>query len=180
MKNRFHAILHGAAIGTGLLTVLFAALSRNGLFLTLAITFGTTFYHFAMRLTVGWLGRVLFPAGGESASWFREKSWEFPLYQRLHVRQWKNCMPTYRPETFDIRSCSLQSIIRTTCISEMTHELIIPLSFLPLLAIPRFGAAPVFVITSILAALLDLPFAVMQRFNRPRLRRLARKEEKCP
>ena len=177
MKNRFHTLLHGAAIGTGLLTVLFAALSRNDLCLTLAITFGTTFYHFTMRLTVGWLGRVLFPAGGENAPWFREKSWERPLYRRLRVRQWKKYMPTYRPETFDIRACPVGSIIRTACISEITHELIIPLSFLPLLAIPRFGATPVFVITSILAAMMEVPFAVIQRFNRPRLRHLARKEE---
>ena len=65
-----------------------------------------------------------------------------------------------------------------TDVFHVPFEFIIPLSFLPLLAIPRFGAAPVFILTSILSACIDLPFAMMQRFNRPRLRQLARKE-KC-
>ena len=176
MRNNFQATLWALAAAAGMLTALFALLPQNSLCLTLAITFSTTFYHFAMRLAVGWLGRVLFPEGGENAAWFRERGWERPFYRRLRVRQWKKYMPTYRPETFDIRRCPIASIIRTTCISEITHEFIIPLSFLPLLAIPRFGAAPVFILTSILSACIDVPFAMMQRFNRPRLRQLARKE----
>lgn len=176
MKNKSHFFLYLAAGITGGLTLLFAALSENSLCLTLAITFGTTFYHTAMRLAVGGLGLVLFPRGGENAKWFREKSWEKALYRKLRVRQWKNRMPTYRPEFFDLRTRTLPEIVRATCISEITHEIIVPLSFAPLLVIPRFGAAPVFVITSLLAALCDSVFVIMQRYNRPRLLKLARKE----
>ena len=67
-------------------------------------------------------------------------------------------------------------MIHTTCVAEITHEIIILLSFAPLLVIPKFGAAPVFVITSLLAALFDGIFVIMQRYNRPRLLRLSRKE----
>ena len=145
MRNNFQATLLALAAAAGILTALFALLSQNSLCLTLAITFGTTFYHFAMRLAVGWLGRVLFPEGGENAAWFREKDWERPLYRRLRVRQWKKYMPTYRPETFDIRLCPIASIIRTTCISEITHEFIIPLSFLPLL--PELARVKIIIIS---------------------------------
>jgi len=176
MKSKFSFLLYCAAGITGGLTLLFALLSAKPLCLTLAITFGTTFYHTAMRLAVGGLGLVLFPKGGENAAWFREHPWEKELYRRLGVRRWKNRMPTYRPETFDLRRRTPAEIIRTTCIAEITHEIIIPLSFLPLFLIPRFGTAPVFVITSLLAALFDEIFVIMQRYNRPRLRKLARKE----
>ena len=180
MKNKFSFLLYCTAGITGGLTLLFALLSKNSLCLTLAITFGTTFYHFAMRLAVGYLGLVCFPADGENAKWFRERPWEEGLYRRLGVRQWKNRMPTYRPERFDLRRHTLSEIIRTTCVAEITHEIIIPMSFLPLLAIPEFGAAPVFVVTSLLAALFDGVFVVMQRYNRPRLRKLAQKEASRP
>ena len=175
MKNKFSFLLSCAAGITGGLTLLFALLSENSLCLTLAITFGTTFYHFAMRLAVGYLG-LLLPKGLENAEWFREQPWEKGLYRRLGVRRWKNRMPTFRPERFDLRSRTLPEIIHAACVSEITHEIIIPLSFLPLLAIPEFGAAPVFVIPSLLAALFDSIFVIMQRYNRPRLLRLSQKE----
>ena len=179
MKNKFSFLIYSTAGITGGLTLLFALLSENSLCLTLAITFSTTFYHFAMRLAVGYLG-LLLPRGLEDTSWFREHPWEKGLYRRLGVRQWKNRMPTFRPERFDLGRHTLPEIIRTTCIAEITHEIIIPLSFLPLLAIPKFGAAPVFVITSVLAALFDGVFVIMQRYNRPRLRRLAQREAARP
>ena len=175
MKNKFSFLLYLTAGVTGGLTLLFGLLSENALCLTLAITFGSTFYHFAMRLVVGGLGRFL-PQGLDRAFWFREQPWEKELYRRLKVKGWKGKMPTYRPERFDLRLHTLAEMIHTTCVAEITHEIIIPLSFAPLLAIPKFGAAPVFVITSLLAALFDGIFVIMQRYNRPRLLRLSRKE----
>ena len=56
-----------------------------------------------------------------------------------------------------------------TCQSELVHETIMLLSFVPLLAIGRYGAAAVFIITSAAAALFDSLFVVVQRFNRFRL-----------
>ena len=175
MRNKFQATLWALAAAAGILTAVFALLSQNSLCLTLAISFGTTFYHFAMRLVVGGLGRLL-PQRLDSAFWFREQPWEKGLYRRLKVKGWKGKMPTYRPERFDLRLHTLAEIIHTTCVAEITHEIIIPLSFAPLLVIPKFGAAPVFVITSLLAALFDGIFVIMQRYNRPRLLRLSRKE----
>ena len=65
--------------------------------------------------------------------------------------------------------------------ADTVHEIIVVLSFLPLTAAIFFGEFGVFLITSTLAALYDLSFVVMQRFNRPRLVRIFEKQEaKCP
>ena len=43
------------------------------------------------------------------------------------------------------------------------------LSFLPVFAGIKFGACPVFIITSIVSAGMDLVFVIMQRYNRQRI-----------
>ena len=63
------------------------------------------------------------------------------------------------------------------CGAEIVHEIIMILSFLPLLAIPVFGEGAVFCITSLLSALFDSLFVMAQRFNRPRLIRVYEKQE---
>ena len=62
---------------------------------------------------------------------------------------------------------------RRSCrLAELVHETIAVLSFLPIAAGVRFGAYPVFIITSVLAAACDMAFVIMQRYNRPRLIKL--------
>ena len=62
--------------------------------------------------------------------------------------------------------------------AEVVHEVIMVLSFAPLMLIPRYGAAVVFSVTSVLACLVDGLFVMIQRFNRPRVLRLKEKAEK--
>ena len=170
MRNNFQATLWALAAAAGILTALFALLSQNSLCLTLAISFGTTFYHFAMRLTVGWLGRILFPEGGENAAWFREKSWERPLYRRLRVRQWKKYMPTYNPTSYFVdKNTDFELMADNTCRNEVIHWVIAVLSYVPLLFSIWLGEFWVFLITSIISSAFDMIFVIMQRYNRPRL-----------
>ena len=56
------------------------------------------------------------------------------------------------------------------------HEVIAILSFLPIAAGAVFGAYPVFIITSVLSALFDMMFVVMQRYNRRRVIRLVKRQ----
>lgn len=70
---------------------------------------------------------------------------------------------------------TLSEIAQAMCQAEIVHEIIIILSFVPIAFIPRFGAAPVFIITSLLAAELDLSFVILQRFNRPRILKISRR-----
>ena len=148
--------------------------------LTLAISVGTTFYHFAMRLAAGGAARWLVPAGAENSPWFCPKPWEPGLYRFLRVKRWKKYMPTYNPDSFDIRKHTPEEMIHTMCVSEAGHEMIMLLSFLPVLTIPTFGQAGVFWTTSVLSALLDGSFVILQRYNRPRMVRILEKERKRP
>ncbi len=142
----------------------------------LTITAGTFFYHFAMRLLVGAIVPGLIPAGAEKSWWFREKGFEPGLYKALRVKAWKKRMPTYAPEHFDLRRHTPAEIVHTCCASEAVHEVIMVLSFMPVLAVPAFGAAGVFWGTSVMAALFDGCFVILQRYNRPRLLRILEKE----
>ncbi|MBR6810660.1 MAG: hypothetical protein IKM64_10305 [Clostridia bacterium] len=165
---------------TGILCILFVLLlicqlySPAGWLLSLLITCGTFLYHFLMRLAVGYLVPNRF-TGREN--WFRQKKWEPGLYERLNVQAWKKHMPTFDPESFDLSRNSLNDVIATMCKSEVVHEMIILFSFLPLFAAIPFGEFPVFLFTSLFAALIDTMFTIMQRYNRPRLTELRDRRE---
>lgn len=166
----------------GGLCVAFAVLRliwEQDIFLILAITFGTVFYHYFMRVAAGELSAGMHQKSlNPDNCWFRQKSWEPGLYKLLRVRYWKNRLPTYAPESYSLQKRTPEQIIQNTCHAELVHEAVALLSFLPVLLSPWLGAFPVFLITSILAACSDLVFAVMQRYNRPRLQRLLEKGRK--
>ena len=143
---------------------------ENDVILSLAITAGTTAYHFLMRLAVGWLVAVI--ARGKSNPnrfWFRQRPFDRRLYRSLRVRRWKDKMPTYDPRKFSLELNTPEEIIQNSCEAELVHEIIIVASFLPILASRLWGALAVFIVTSLLAAGLDCCFVIMQRYNRPRL-----------
>lgn len=155
-----------AALVSVLLTAAFALAGLT----SLTITAGTFAYHLLMRLVVGVLfdltldNRVNYCHG-----WFRLRSFEAGLYERLQVGRWKAGMPTYDPDAFDRHRHSWDEIVQAMCQAELVHEVIVVFSFVPVLASPWLGAAAVFVITSLLAAAFDMAFVIMQRYNRPRV-----------
>ena len=175
-------ILKGAALSSVALTILFSILFRrlqNGVWYSLAITFGTIGYHLVMRLAVGLAYDVCMKNHADyRKSWYRQKAFEPKLYDALRVKDWKGKMPTYESDLFDPRKHSWDEIAQAMCQAEVVHETIAVLSVLPLLAVRWFGSFSVFLITSILSALMDLMFVIMQRFNRPRVVRLAEKQNK--
>ena len=165
-----------AALGLALLLLMPLALGGSELGETLAITAGTCFYHFAMRLAVGALvPRVLRPNAAERP-YFRQRSFEPGLYKTLKVKAWKNRMPTYNPEEFDPGKHSWEEILQSGCVAEAGHGVMVLLSFLPVLMVPVFGAAGVFWGTSVAAAAVDGSFVILQRFNRPRIQKNLQKE----
>ena len=144
-----------------------------------AISTGTTFYHFAMRLLVGEIVPCLVK-NPTAHQWFQPKPFESKLHKLLKVKNWKDHMLTYDPASFSLRENTLEQVVDHCCVSEAVHEVIILLSFVPLLFTFFWGAFPVFLITSILSALFDSCFVIIQRYNRPRLVRiLAKKETKA-
>ena len=143
------------------------------IFLTLAITAGTTAYHLCMRLIIGSvINAVMGNRADYRRAWFQVGEREFAFYKCIGVKKWKGKMPTYDESTFDFRAHSIEEIIQATCQSEIVHEIIIAASLLPIIAAVWFGALQVFIITSCVAAGIDMMYVFMQRFNRYRLLRV--------
>ena len=141
-----------------------------GMLLSLAVTCGTIAYHLIMRLTVGFIFDTFMKNRANTrAGWYRVGEREAALYRRLGVQRWKRRMPSYDGALFDMKKHSPDEIAQAMCQAELVHETIIPLSILPIAAGHFFGAYPVFIITSIFAAVADAAFVMLQRYNRPRV-----------
>ncbi len=165
-------------VATALFTIVYIT-SDEDIFLTLAICFATVTYHFAMRLAVGKTVDMIFHNKMDyNKRWFRVREAEQHFYNLLRVRKWKGKMPTYDVKVFDPKTHSWDEIAGATCQSEIVHEIIMVLSFLPILASVWFGALPVFVITSVLSAGFDCLFVMMQRYNRPRIVKVAERQRR--
>jgi len=164
------------ATAATILCVAFHMHTGNGFSLTLAITFGTISYHFVMRLLVGLsVNLLLHNRVDYRRKWFQIRAAEQKFYQKIKVKKWKGKMATYDPAAFDSSIHTWDEIAQAMCQAELVHEIIIVLSFIPILAAIPFGALFVFVITSVLAACYDAMFVIMQRYNRPRILKLIKK-----
>lgn len=155
--------------GTALLTALFLK-TACGLLLPLAITFGTASYHIIMRLLVGLSFQAVMQNRAEPGRrWYRVGKREMAVYETLKIKRWKRKIPTFDNALFNPQLHSWKEIAQALCQAELVHETIMILSFLPIAEEIWFGAYPVFIITSVLAAGYDLLFVMMQRYNRQRV-----------
>lgn len=155
---------------TALLSVLLTLVSLPAGILPLTITAATCSYHLLMRLAVGFaFDRTLNNHVDVRLGWFHLRGWEKALYERLKVGQWKASLPTYDPDAFDRHQHTWDEIAQAMCQAELVHEVIILLSFLPVLASIWLGDTVIFLVTSLLAAAFDLLFVIIQRYNRPRI-----------
>ena len=162
------------AAGTVILSLLYMKTSY-GILLSLAITFGTITYHFAMRLLTG----LVFSDVMNNRADYRKKGYqvgkfEMSFYEKLKVKKWKQKMPTYDVDLFNPRIHTWDEIAQAMCQAELVHETIVVLSFLPIVEGIWFGAYPIFVITSVLSAGFDMMFVMIQRYNRQRIMKIAR------
>lgn len=116
---------------------------------------------------------------------YRAMAWEREgaVYQMLGIRRWQNRIPDmsrYLPEWMPAKSISggadtgeLEIMLRETCVAEWIHWLLCVLGGGCLWLWPGMGG----VLTSVLYALGNLPFILVQRYNRPRLHRLWKKRK---
>ena len=127
-----------------------------------------------MRLLVGYTVDYLFNNQIDyRKKWFQLRSCEQEFYTKLNAKKWKDKIPTYNPALFSFKEHTYDEIAQSMCQAEIVHEVIIALSFLPLFFAIPFGAFPVFLITSLVSAMFDSIFVIVQRYNRPRIIRLA-------
>lgn len=178
-KSQFQASMWITAITSFLCMVtsfILNYLFQKEFLYVLGITALTIFYHFAIRLFLGeWLLMKLIPEKiNYDRKWFQLKQFEKKLYELLNVKKWKSNMPTYSPDEFSTEKRSWEEIVVSTCRSEIVHECNVILSFIPIIFTIPFGSFLVFLLTSIGAAVFDLIFVIMQRYNRPRLLKIVK------
>ena len=156
-----------------LLTIILSAwynCTSNKILLSFAITFGTIAYHLVMRLLAGLVFNLTMNNKADyKKRWYQVSRWEMSLYENLKVKKWKGKMPTYETSLFNPKKYTWEEIIQAMCQAELVHETIAVLSFLPILAGIWLGDFLVFIITSIIAAMVDMSFVIMQRYNRQRM-----------
>lgn len=173
-------VMKGWALVSGCCTFLCLLLwhgTKQDILLTAAITAGTIFYHIGIRLVIGYAFDVLLRnQTNYQRKWYRVSPWEKRLYNKLKVKGWKQKMPTYDTALFDPSLHTWEEIAKAMCQAELVHETNIVASFVPLLFSIWLGAFPVFLVTSLLAAGYDGLFVMLQRYNRPRVLRLAERK----
>lgn len=110
---------------------------------------------------------------------YRAFSWEREgrIYEAIGIRRWKDHLPDkskHTKKTFTKQMKGHDSIdglvrfLQETCVAECVHWCLLLLSFPLFSYVPTvFGAA-----VTALYALSNLPFIMIQRYNRPRLLRL--------
>ncbi len=148
-------------------------------FTALTITFSPILYHFAVRLAIGAaMDRLTANGINYRCRWFSQSKAEHTLFRLLKVHRWKLKLPTYTPEKFSLKENTPEQVICNMCAAEVIHEINIAASLVPAvvsIAVPFLrDTLIVFALTSAAAALFDLLFVIIQRYNRPRMMRLIR------
>lgn len=172
MKKAMSTITICSALCTAVCFCFYKVLENEAILAAL-ITCWTTTYHFLMRMAVGFgFDRAMNNKADVTKKWYQSRTWEKKFYEKLHVKRWKDFLPTYDTNLFDHTKHSWDEIAQASCQAEIVHETIVLLSFVPIGFSIWFGTTMVFIITSVLAALFDLTFVMIQRYNRPRILKL--------
>lgn len=169
-----------AAISAAMTAVFYLMyrVSGNGTAETVYITFLTVTYHLAMRLAVGEAVTLLYRNRdfNQKSPVFHIFRFEKKLYSILGVKGWGKKVLTAKPEQFDLRENSLESLLHNIYQAELVHIIIMLLSFVPIFLIIPYGAPAVFIATSVAACLVDLKYVMIQRCNRPQVMRIIEKK----
>lgn len=129
-----------------------------------------------MRLIVGTITYPIFSKFYNYNNWwFSQKPFEQKIYKFLKVKSWKEKVPSWKPDAFSLKHDTLDNIAISMCNAELVHEIIVILSFIPILFSIKYGVPAIFIFTSIFAAAIDIIFVIIQRYNRPRIIKLMRK-----
>ena len=146
--------------------------------LWIAIVAFTIMYHFWVRIIMGNVSKLFKKYINYKQWWFKEKSFEKGLYKMLRVKEWKGKALTYNPESFSLKEHSLEEIANTMVKSEIDHWINEAISLSTLLFIIPWGRAWAFVISAIAAMIFDSQFIIIQRYNRPRVLNVLKREER--
>lgn len=116
---------------------------------------------------------------------FKPYDWEQDgrIYERLGIRRWKDHLPdmsrvmrdmTPKRLSWGMNAEQIQNLVAETCVAEMVHRVLCVLSVGICLIMP--SGLGLF-LTAVYILVFNVPFIMIQRYNRPQLIRLAEKLE---
>ena len=106
------------------------------------------------------------------------------VYEKLGVRKWKDKVPDMsrvlhslpaKNLSAGVTKEKLETLVQETCVAEMVHFTLMLLSLLILFFWRGWGAAAFLVIYNLFG---NMPFIIIQRYNRPRLVRLCKRAKR--
>lgn len=182
-KSGFQQFMEKGAVLTLVVSIVFLGcllIFGGEPWISLLITFATICFHFSVRLAVGAIVDKIAEKGlNYRTRWFVQGKTEARLYQFLKVKHWKLKLPTYAPDNFSLKKNTAERVVINMCAAELVHEINIAASLIPIIvsiAVPfLWNSLLVFVLTSAAAAIFDLLFVIIQRYNRPRMLRLVQR-----
>ncbi|MBQ7985639.1 MAG: hypothetical protein IJ304_00020 [Clostridia bacterium] len=133
-------------------------------------------YHFWGRIIMGNVSKLF--KINQDHWWFREKPFEKGLYKLLRVKKWKGKALTYNPEAFSLEKHTLSEIAAVMTKSEVDHWINEVISLVSILFSILWGELWIFVLTAIFAMIFDAQFIVIQRYNRPRILRIIKRQSR--
>ena len=141
-------------------------------------------YLSAVSIIAFFVGRLL------PKNWFRPdlfpyRSYKFEkdgkIYDKLNIRKWQNKVPDMGrilPKWMPAKNLSgnykerLPRMLQETCVAELIHSLLCVTSLYCLKLYPGIGGV---IILLLYTVFFNLPFILIQRYNRPRLIKLTRR-----
>lgn len=133
-------------------------------------------YHLWVRIIMGNVSKLF--KINQNHWWFSEKPFEKKLYKFLKVKKWKDKALTYNPESFSLKEHTLEEIALVTVKAETDHWINEVISVSAIFFSLVWGQFWIFLITSLAAMIFDAQFIVIQRYNRPRLLKLAKRKQR--
>ena len=107
------------------------------------------------------------------------------LYERIGIRRWQNLVPDVSrvfPQIVprkamenNLNVSGLYRMVQETCVAELTHVLLCLTGLMLLWIWPGTGGVILYLIYALFG---NLPFILIQRYNRPRLLRLLQTAER--
>lgn len=138
----------GAVICFGVICLGLYIFFMTEVLFSLTVTFFTVFYHFAMGIIVG-SAVTLCRQNKTDTALFEIGDTERVFYDKIKLKKWKKHALTYNPKLFSLKSNSYSELMHNMNNSRIGHEIIVLLSFVPIVFSVCIGGAIPFIITSV-------------------------------
>jgi glycosyl-4,4'-diaponeurosporenoate acyltransferase len=148
-------------------------------------------YLIIVSIIVFLIGRI-FPRNwiNENCFLFKSFKWEKEgkVYEKLKIKKWKTKLPDASillsriiPKLYPTKRMKNSEkekaiiLVKESCVAEGTHKVVSILGFFCIYIWKSIGGLSV----AVVFYLFNVPFILIQRFNRPRLKKLANKLNNC-